>query len=171
MNWDAIGAIAELLGAVGVIASLVYLATQIRQSREQMSQNTRALRAGSYQQGSDTLQEAVMTAWNGPALEEAVQLGLRDSGDLSEEDAYRFNHWMTNMLLGYENVHYQYRAGMLDEDRWRLRRSQLGITFSNPATASWWEKTPKKVEMFGPEFVALVEEILGEEAEDEGAEG
>ena len=43
MNWDAIGAIAELLGAIGVIASLIYLATQIRQSREQMSQNTRAL--------------------------------------------------------------------------------------------------------------------------------
>ena len=36
MNWDAIGAIAELLGAVGVIASLVYLATQIRHSRDQM---------------------------------------------------------------------------------------------------------------------------------------
>jgi hypothetical protein len=42
MNWDAIGAIAELLGAVGVIASLVYLATQIRQSREQMGENTPA---------------------------------------------------------------------------------------------------------------------------------
>ncbi len=32
MNWDAIGAIAELLGAIGVIASLVYLAAQIRKS-------------------------------------------------------------------------------------------------------------------------------------------
>ncbi len=32
MNWDAIGAIAELLGAIGVIGSLVYLATQIRQN-------------------------------------------------------------------------------------------------------------------------------------------
>ena len=42
MNWDAIGAIAELLGAVGVIASLVYLAGQIRHSREQMGENTRA---------------------------------------------------------------------------------------------------------------------------------
>ncbi len=42
MNWDAIGAIAELLGAVGVIGSLVYLATQIRQSREQTAENTRA---------------------------------------------------------------------------------------------------------------------------------
>jgi hypothetical protein len=32
MKWDAIGAIAELLGAIGVVASLVYLATQIRHS-------------------------------------------------------------------------------------------------------------------------------------------
>ena len=30
MNWDAIGAIAELLGAIGVIASLLYLARQMR---------------------------------------------------------------------------------------------------------------------------------------------
>ncbi len=46
MNWDAIGAIAELLGAIGVIASLVYLAGQVRQSRDQMRENTRALQAG-----------------------------------------------------------------------------------------------------------------------------
>jgi hypothetical protein len=62
MNWDAIGAIAELLGAIGVIASLVYLATQIRQSREQMSQNTRALRAATYQQ----IREEIFHAYNSP---------------------------------------------------------------------------------------------------------
>jgi hypothetical protein len=32
MNWDAIGAIAEALGAAGVIASLLYLTTQVRAS-------------------------------------------------------------------------------------------------------------------------------------------
>jgi hypothetical protein len=32
VNWDAIGAMAELVGAAGVIFSLVYLARQIRQS-------------------------------------------------------------------------------------------------------------------------------------------
>ena len=32
MNWDAIGAVAELLGAIGVILSLLYLAAQIRQN-------------------------------------------------------------------------------------------------------------------------------------------
>ena len=32
MNWEAVGTIAEIVGAVGVIASLLYLAVQIRQS-------------------------------------------------------------------------------------------------------------------------------------------
>jgi hypothetical protein len=45
VNWEAIGALAELLAAVGVIVSLVYLASQIRHSREQMRQNTRAVEA------------------------------------------------------------------------------------------------------------------------------
>jgi hypothetical protein len=32
MNWEAIGAVGEILGAVAVVVSLVYLATQIRQN-------------------------------------------------------------------------------------------------------------------------------------------
>ena len=32
MNWDAIGAIGEILGAIAVVLTLFYLATQIRQS-------------------------------------------------------------------------------------------------------------------------------------------
>ena len=36
MNWESIGAIGEVLGAIGVIATLLYLSVQIRQ-------NTRAM--------------------------------------------------------------------------------------------------------------------------------
>ena len=39
MNWDAIGACAEVVGAIGVVVSLVYLAIQVRS-------NTSALKAG-----------------------------------------------------------------------------------------------------------------------------
>ena len=35
MNWDAIGAVAELAGAIGVILSLVYLAGQIRNQNKE----------------------------------------------------------------------------------------------------------------------------------------
>jgi len=34
MNWDAIGAVGEILGAISVLATLVYLAQQIRQSNK-----------------------------------------------------------------------------------------------------------------------------------------
>ena len=34
MNWEAIGSIAEILGALGVIASLLYLSVQVRQSTQ-----------------------------------------------------------------------------------------------------------------------------------------
>jgi len=32
MDWSAIAAIGEILGAIGVVVSLIYLATQIRQN-------------------------------------------------------------------------------------------------------------------------------------------
>ena len=40
MNWDAIAAIAEGLGAVGVIATVIYLAYQIRQNTQSIQGST-----------------------------------------------------------------------------------------------------------------------------------
>ena len=39
MNWDAIGAVGEILGALGVIVTLVYLSAQIRQSTRSSQAN------------------------------------------------------------------------------------------------------------------------------------
>jgi hypothetical protein len=90
MNWDAIGAIAELLGAIGVIASLVYLATQIRQSREQMSQNTQAMRASGYQSFFQNMDEVAMRSTSSPEMAQSVRLGLTDLDQLTEEQAFYF---------------------------------------------------------------------------------
>ena len=51
MNWDAIGAIAELVGAVGVIATLVYLARQINQN----TSTVRSAAAAAHAQANQTL--------------------------------------------------------------------------------------------------------------------
>ena len=40
MNWDAIGAIGEIIGAAGVISTLIYLAIQIRQNTTAMNRAT-----------------------------------------------------------------------------------------------------------------------------------
>ena len=48
MNWDALGAIAELIGAVTVISTLIYLALQVRHGRESTDLNTMMLQAANW---------------------------------------------------------------------------------------------------------------------------
>jgi hypothetical protein len=79
MNWDAIGAIAELLGAVGVIASLIYLAMQLKQ-------NTRAMFR---QEVTQAFQSPVATH----GLSKTIRTGLTDFERLDEDEAFEFGYW------------------------------------------------------------------------------
>ena len=161
MNWDAIGAVGELLGAIGVIASLVYLAGQIRDSREQMSQNTRAVRAGAYQQFQGHLRETMMQALTVPGLEGVAFRGMADPETLSEEEAGRFAWWLIGVFIVYENAHYQYRMGLLDEDRWQIHRSSLQLLLGSPGIRNWWTTRSDLID--SPEFAALMSEMIGKE--------
>ena len=55
MNWDAIGAIGETIGAIAVIATLIYLASQIRQLKQQNAQATMQHVADSMNKFMDSL--------------------------------------------------------------------------------------------------------------------
>lgn len=44
MHWDALGAIGEIIGALAVIATLVYLAVQVKHSKAAVEENTRTAR-------------------------------------------------------------------------------------------------------------------------------
>ena len=113
MNWDAIGAIAELLGAIGVIASLIYLATQIRQGREQM----RAATAQQFQsQAASTTQAVTRDA----ELARLVRRGFADVDQLDEDELFRFTHYIYGILSEYDNAYYQYRVGLLAGPFWAV---------------------------------------------------
>ena len=70
MNWEAIGAIGELCGAAGVIVTLVYLSTQIRQ-------NSRALMAQGYDEKTRALRE--ITIFSHTPEQIAVATKLQDA--------------------------------------------------------------------------------------------
>jgi len=54
MDWDAIGAIAEVCGALAALVTLVYLAVQIKQQSE-------VTRAQVHQQRTDSVFQLVVT--------------------------------------------------------------------------------------------------------------
>ena len=47
MNWEAVGAIGEIVGAIAVVLSLVYLAAQIRQNTKLVEEQCRAQKQSS----------------------------------------------------------------------------------------------------------------------------
>ena len=49
MNWDALGAIAELLGAIAVFLTLAYLAVQISQNSKALEQQNKVEKAKTVQ--------------------------------------------------------------------------------------------------------------------------
>jgi hypothetical protein len=102
VNWDAIGAIAELLGALGVIGSLVYLATQIRESREQMKENTRAARSTAYQEFEHSVSDRAMSQVTVPGLNRIINVGMSDPEQLDEEEARRFYVWIYSLMRGFD---------------------------------------------------------------------
>ena len=99
MSWDAIGAVAELLAALGVIASLFYLALQIRQS----GKVTRLALLESYVTGLRAVFDKIL---ENPDLYRVWRLGSTSPDEMSEEDRERFGmilHAMFNQLyLAYE---------------------------------------------------------------------
>lgn len=98
MNRDAIGAIAELLGAIGVIASLVYLGGQIRQ-------NTRSVRGATCQSLIGiSMQTQGNLAYDG-ATSEIVRRGMQDGSQLSEGEAFRFNWFMGGLVKATVGLH------------------------------------------------------------------
>ena len=76
MNWEATGAIGEVVGAAGVIASLMYLAVQIRQ-------NTKSVRRASARQSSEKNAVALRGLADYSDLFSGDHMGLDRIGSLS----------------------------------------------------------------------------------------
>ena len=61
MNWDAIGAIGEIVGALAVFVTLVYLAIQVNHAKEQVRRSVQQVR-------HSTFRELFLTAAQSPQI-------------------------------------------------------------------------------------------------------
>ena len=111
MNWDVVGAVGELAGAIGVIVSLLYLARQI-------GENTRATRRAASHESAQGLLSWFSHTLADPELTRIWTTGIEDLGKLSEEDAARFALLQFNLMKVAEDIHYQHVEGGMDAELW-----------------------------------------------------
>lgn len=147
-----LGALGELLGAIGVIITLAYLAVQIKQNTHSMNENKRLALAQTYQMRADALQNMLVQAAAseklGPLIFKLTTLGYPTDLDslnrISEEERGIFRQWQIAQITHWDNMFYQYQQGYIDpeyyenEFRVRVRRlapvwEELGLLGGRPS--------------------------------------
>ena len=115
MNWEAIGAIGEILGAIAVLVTLVYLAAQIRQ-------NSRFVRAATYHSTSRARNEFNFAVATTPELSALLVRARDDSTSFDAEERQRFNSLMWGFWNLFEDSFFQRANGLLTRESWQSAR-------------------------------------------------
>ena len=150
MNWEAIGAVGEILGALAVVISLGYVAIQIRQNtNETKMQRTQSLISAN----SDVNLEF---ATNGE-LARILRLGLQDYNQLSEDEQVRFGALCFSAFNRYGFAFHQFQTGQLEEKFWNNMEYELSVFLSLPGGGEWWNQDKPR---FLPEFVTYIDGMV-----------
>jgi hypothetical protein len=132
MNWEAIGAIAELVGAIGVIASLGYLASQIRSSNRLSRSEAKLAAVAQYSSFIDDLIAH-------PELNAIFRRARRDLRSLEDEDRAQFVNIAMKAFYFFSAQHFQYRTGTLEETEWKESHRLLIWWLRGPGIQEWWQ--------------------------------
>jgi len=133
MTLADLGNIGEIVGAIGVIASLIYVGMEVRR-------NTKALRA----QAHETVVSGYMAA---------IQL-FSDHAETSAkgftssfEEFRNFSDGEKLIIFGafygffkhFEQIHAQYRQGLIGADEWESWNEHIRMQFHQPGPQWWWK--------------------------------
>ena len=133
MHWEAVAAIGGVLGALGVILTVVFLAVQVRR-------NTAATQSQTYQAACSALAEFGALLAQDPELCRIWQTGLANPDKLVGIEYFRFAFLGISLLRRYENAFYQYHAGLIDDEFWDGYRNNLLWHFHRPGVQHWWQE-------------------------------
>ena len=152
MNWDAIGAIGEIVGAAAVVLSLGYLAVQIR------NQNNESRNAAMHDISVGW--RAASEQFTDGELATIFIKANRDFDSLTEVEALRFVAGVHGIFRVYEEAYNQHQQGRLDDHVWDAMNHQYASYLAAPAFRKYWEMRRYQ---YNADFQAYVGEIQATE--------
>ena len=151
MSLEQIFYVSQSIAAVAVIASLLYLAQQVRQAE-------RVQRATMQQGRADRTSQASLAAAN-PELARVLQKGMAGDTTLTREE---FTQWMwicRALFLSGEDSFLQHEAGMLSDAAFDSYVAGVNFYFSMPGMRAAWKLSEGQ---FGSDFRAFGNSMLAQ---------
>ena len=155
-NWKDI---AELMGITAIVASLLFVGLQLKQSQEIAIATQYHQRAAlAVENFNAQLESGDLRVWG-------IISGLDITPDRSVEDAGRSHLMGVTYLIMADNHYFQYQSGFMDEESWQTQRALLksvmggvmGDVISPPRQVLEMSKMP-----FRPSFVELCNTLIKE---------
>jgi len=150
MNWEAMSAIGEMVGALGVIFSVLYLALQVRQNSKVTRSATRqAISNSQVDMGFRFAESHEMTAAFGRMTDTEFHTAELEA-QLRDYLCYRA------LFRAFEN---QYQDGTFDADMWIGCRENMRRGFSTSSALRAWESCQG---ILSPDFTKFIDsELIG----------
>jgi hypothetical protein len=150
MNLTDLANIGQVIGAIAVVISLIYVALQIRQ-------NTNAVRAATAQSVHEHFANWYTTFASDASLSGVVISGLKDYGSLSETDKARLVAIFMAFLSYSQNAFLKWRQGLLAPSLWLGWEQVIMNLVCAPGGKAFWKE---RSYLFGEEFRRYVEDDL-----------
>jgi len=156
---------AELIGIAAIVASILFVGLQMKQSQD-------IAIAAQYQSRADTAVEwyvsrmesdkllSTTAGWisNQDYSADPVTVRLDSSSEDSESLAIRYLSYRANFTM-YDNYHFQFEQGFLTEEAWNPLRVRLKATIADEITAEMFRQ---QANQWRKGFSDLCFEILDE---------
>jgi hypothetical protein len=156
MNWDAVGAIGEIVGALAVVVTLGYLGIQTRHVH-------RTARSDARQRILDEWSDALSNFVGSEENRTVLARGLEEYESLEQADLLLFNHWLAVFGANLFNALQLRDEGILDDEAFMyISNSFVGTCCTSGGTVWWQESTST----FPPSLVRYVNQQIATRRED-----
>ena len=152
MKLSAAAKWAEIVSALGIVVSLIYVGIQV-------TDNTRAMRSETASNASTEFIDWYTHLSGNPELMDVWLRGVTAPETLDEQQSLRFVFLLHIIMLQFQNNFYLVEEGTLDEKVLSAINNTLATIRGTPGFAMYWSL---RKELFFPEYQAFVERLMFE---------
>jgi hypothetical protein len=146
---EVLGFVVQVLSAISIVVSLVYLAVQIRE-------NIRSMRRAAAREITRDLNDLGRYFIQLPDLNELYLKALGQPDELTVAERFRFERLITHTFSNFQMALEYHQDGLLGDETIEPYGQSVLKTFDSPAVMEWWEREGQFV--FNQRFRDLVAE-------------
>ena len=130
---------AEIIGILAVVASLIFVGIETRNSTKQAELTAQALEIASYQELISSIIELNHATLENPDVAALMYKAWRTDDELTDMENFRLSRAMFARLRHGDMAFFQYQRGAISEER--LRSVLMPLSLNHPRVIEFWNRS------------------------------